>query len=36
MMKQDQLQGQSLTSLMSVGLAEVCRIVWEIWEFAEF
>ena len=35
-MKQGQLQGQSLISLMSVELAEVGRIVWEIWEFAKF
>ena len=36
MMKQGQLQGQSLISLMCVELAEVGKIVWEIWEFAKF
>ena len=35
MMKQGQLQGQSLISLMSVGLAEVGRIASEVWKFAK-
>ena len=36
MMKQGQLQGQSLISLMNVGPAEVNRIAQKIWELSKF
>ena len=36
MMKQGQLQGQSLISLMSVGLAKVNVTDWEISEIVKF